>query len=65
MVWPEADGIDKNKQGRIVPAHIPMDKVNGIADLLTDKSLITDFNFPNDIVLRLYSNVATQHNGLQ
>jgi hypothetical protein len=36
MVWPETDGIDKNKQGRIVPAHIPMDKVNGIADLLTD-----------------------------
>ena len=55
MVWPDADEIEKNRQGKIVPVHIPMDKVNGIADLLTDKSPITDFNLPNDIVLRLYS----------
>ena len=65
MVWPEADGIEKDKQGGIVPVHIPIDKINDITNLLTDKSLITDFNFPNDIILRLYSNVATQHNGLQ
>jgi hypothetical protein len=36
MVWPDADGIDKNKQDRIIPVHIPIDKVNDIADLLTD-----------------------------
>jgi hypothetical protein len=53
MVWPEADGIEKNEQGRIVPIHIPIDKANGMADLLIDKSPITDFNFPNDKVLRL------------
>jgi hypothetical protein len=36
MIWQEADGIEKNKQRKIVPAQITMDKVNGIAGLLTD-----------------------------
>jgi len=55
MVWPDADGIEKNKQGRIVPIHIPIDKVNDITDLLMKKAPITDFIFLNDIVLRLPS----------
>ena len=55
MVWPDADVIGKNKQGRIIPVHIPMDKVNDVADLLTEKAPITDFNFPDDIVLVLYN----------
>jgi hypothetical protein len=54
MVWPNVDGIER-KQERIVPVHIPIDKVNDIADLLTDKSPIADFDLPNDITLRLYS----------
>ena len=57
MVWPGADGIEK-KQRRIVPVHIPIDMVNDIADLLTDKSPITDFNLPNDITLRLYTSLC-------
>ena len=55
MVWAGADGIEKNKQGRIVPVHIPVDKINDIADLLTTKAPTTDLNFPNDIVPGLYS----------
>ena len=55
MVWPEADGIEQNKQARIIPVHIPTDKVNDVADLLTEKATITDFNFPNDIILILYN----------
>ena len=58
MVWPDADGIEKNIQRRIVPVHIPIGMVNDIADLLTDKSPITDLNIPNDIVPGLYSKLV-------
>jgi len=44
MAWHEADGIDKNKQVRIVPVHIPIVKINDIADLLIKKAPITDLN---------------------
>ncbi len=53
MGWPEADGIEKNKQGRIVPVDIPMAKVNDNFNILTEKVPITELNVLNDIVLRL------------